>query len=99
MLLTAKGRRQASARRGKRRVRFAYVRRNHPLAASTLVRRICQNRARSETGGERAIPRSPSGGLVGAFAVQLGLGVSKDTGMVECEVNVAHVDPFGAPRV
>jgi hypothetical protein len=31
--------------------------------------------------------------------VQLGLGVSKDTGMVECEVNVPHIDSFGAPRV
>ena len=27
---------------------------------------------------------------------QLGLRVGEDLGMVKCEVNVAHIDPFGA---
>ena len=30
---------------------------------------------------------------------QLGLGIGQDPGMVKCEVNVAHIDPFGAYRV
>jgi predicted ATPase len=38
-------------------------------------------------------------GLASVFDVQLDLGVSKDAGMVECEVNVAHIHPFDAPRV
>ena len=32
-------------------------------------------------------------------AAQLGLGVGEDPSMVKCEVNVAHIDPFGAHRV
>src|SRR6185437_13621763 len=30
---------------------------------------------------------------------KLGLGVGQDPSMVKCEVNVAHLDPFGAQRV
>ena len=30
---------------------------------------------------------------------QLGLGVCQDPSMVKCEVNVAHIDPFGFDRI
>jgi len=37
--------------------------------------------------------------LSGGPPETLGLGVGQDPGMVKCEVNVAHIDPFGAHRV